>query len=64
MSELSINTLKGLTSLVQGKLKPQWDITIYLSELLKKRKKKDTEFKILWNDAVTLYRLTGDLVQF
>lgn len=31
---------------------------------LKKKEKKDTEFKILWNDAVTLYRLTGDLVQF
>lgn len=31
---------------------------------LKKKEKKDTEFKILWNDAVTLYQLTGDLVQF
>ena len=28
------------------------------------KKQKDTEFKTLWNKAVTLYQLAGDLVQF
>lgn len=28
------------------------------------KKQKDTEFKTLWNNAVTLYLLAGDLVQF
>ena len=28
------------------------------------KKQKDTEFKTLWNNAVTLYQLAGDLVQF
>ena len=28
------------------------------------KKQKDTEFKTSWNNAVTLYQLAGDLVQF